>query len=148
MLKTVSPKQYTERDLNIIHLASLLNPEVERGIAFEQAQELVDVYAERGELHYANALVTLFNAAMTPKQNLVKDYALNKNLGASQRIVMLYFSSCFNLDNVTKKEIEEATGLSKSTGDRVFPELIEKNYILAERLGAGPGIGYKVKILK
>ena len=72
MLKTVSPKQYTERDLNIIHLASLLNPEVERGIAFEQAQELVDVYAERGELHYANALVTLFNAAMTPKQNLGK----------------------------------------------------------------------------
>lgn len=61
---------------------------------------------------------------------------------------MLYFSSCFNLDNVTKEEIEEATGLSKSTVDRVFPELIEKNYILAERLGAGPGIGYKVTILK
>ncbi|RVR21147.1 hypothetical protein EOL29_23960, partial [Citrobacter freundii] len=141
MLKTVAPKQYSERDLNIIHLASLINPEVERGVAFEQAQELVDVYAERGELQYANALVSLFNAAMTPKHNLVKVYALNKNLGASQRIVMLYFSSCFNLDNVTKEEIEEATGLSKSTVDRVFPELIEKNYILAERLGAGPGIG-------
>ncbi|MQI62420.1 hypothetical protein EI041_31620, partial [Escherichia coli] len=63
MLKTVIPKQYNERDLNIIHLASLLNPEVERGVAFEQAQELVDVYAERGESSYANALVTLFNAA-------------------------------------------------------------------------------------
>lgn len=59
MLKTVAPKQYSERDLNIIHLASLINPEVERGVAFEQAQELVDVYAERGELQYANALVSL-----------------------------------------------------------------------------------------
>lgn len=34
MLKTVIPKQYNERDLNIIHLASLLNPEVERGVAW------------------------------------------------------------------------------------------------------------------
>lgn len=148
MLKIVSPKKYSERDLNVIHLASLINPEVERGIAFEQAQEIVDIYAERGELQYANSLVALFNAAMAPKQNPVNDYALNKCLEASQRIVMLYFSSCFNLDNVTKKDIEEATGVSKSTVDRVFPELIEKEYIFAERFSAGPGIGYKVTILK
>ncbi|EJM0965107.1 hypothetical protein NNU63_004792 [Klebsiella pneumoniae] len=148
MLKIASPKKYTKRDLNIIHLASLISPEVERGVAFEQAQEIVDIYAERGELRYANSLVALFNAAMASRQSTGNHYVLDKCLGASQRIIMSYFSSCFSLDNITKGDIEEATGLSRSTVERALPELIEQGYILAERFSAGPGVGFKITILK
>lgn len=138
MLKIVEPKQYTERDLNIIHLASLLNPEIEKGIAFEQAQEIVDIYAERGESNYANALVTLFNTAMKPPERveckLPSQYLHDKSLLPNERLILMHLESLPSLKDVKSRSTAEALGLSLTTVYRLMRELRRKGYLTTSRI--------------
>ena len=151
MLKTVAPKQYTERDLNIIHLASLLNPEVERGVAFEQAQELVDVYAERGELNYANALVTLFNAAMKPPKEIVcklsSQHLHDKNLSPSERLVLMHLESLPSLTNVKQESIAKVLGISVATVSSAIRKLRRNGYLTTALIKPGRGKGCDITLL-
>lgn len=150
MLKTVIPKQYNERDLNIIHLASLLNPEVERGVAFEQAQELVDVYADRGESSYANALVTLFNAAMKPPKEIEckisSPYLHDKNLSPSERLVLIHLESLPSLTNVKQESIAIVLGISVATVSSAIRKLRRNGYLTTTLIKPGRGKGCDITL--
>jgi len=151
MLKTVAPKQYSERDLNIIHLASLLNPEVERGVAFEQAQELVDVYADRGESNYANALVTLFNAAMKPPKEieckLSSQHLHDKSLSPSERLVLMHLESLPSLTNVKQESIAKLLGISVATVSSAIRKLRRNGYLTTTLIKPGRGKGCDITLL-
>ena len=151
MLKKVASKQYTERDLNIIHLASLLNPEVERGVAFEQAQELVDVYADRGEASYANALVTLFNAAMKPPKEieckLSSKHLHDKNLSPSERLVLMHLESLPSLTNVKQESIAKVLGISVATVSSAIRKLRRNGYLTTALIKPGRGKGCDITLL-
>ncbi|QXC22982.1 helix-turn-helix domain-containing protein [Enterobacter hormaechei] len=150
MLKTVIPEQYNERDLNIIHLASLLNSEVERGVAFEQAQELVDVYADRGESSYANALVTLFNAAMKPPKEIEfkisSPYLHDKNLSPSERLVLMHLESLPSLTNVKQESIAIVLGISVATVSSAIRKLRRNGYLTTTLIKPGRGKGCDITL--
>lgn len=112
---------------NIIYLTGLLN--VERGVAFEQAQEVIDLYTNRDEPDLAQSLATLFNAAMREEAHKDTPYITDQHLSPAERVVMLILHVQDKGSVIPQSEIARLAGVSLVSLKRHLKALRQKGYI-------------------